>query len=197
MGATQWTRSVKRVCALGCVAGGVSIFSASCAPAPIPPRGFVAAALEEGATESCALTGSIVAIGTNETTVPTNMNGITVSCTVSASGSGFAVTANVSNGTSNFTIEGTLSNADAATNQPGITASFAGNTVTYDGANCTVNFTPLLTQPDAVQSNGQTLMGVAKGRVWGNLTCPTMNQSGGQTSVCQGTAEFKFEDCSD
>ncbi len=73
--------------------------------------------------------------------------------------------------------------------QSGVTASIAGMGVGYtnsnSGTSCTVTFSDT--------SAGQ--MGVAGGRVWGNLNCPALNENGGQQSVCEGNAEFKFEDC--
>jgi hypothetical protein len=67
----------------------------------------------------------------------------------------------------------------------------------YSGSGCTVNFTPDPSEPLAMGGSG-TLMGVASGRVWGNVSCTTATAFGGQPSVCSVlNAEFKFEDCSE
>jgi hypothetical protein len=120
-------------------------------------------------------------------------NGVTVTCTVSPSGSGFQVTASAGNATSALVIRGLLSpTAGATTEQPNITASFTSTLGSYSsgGPTCTVDF-----NANSSETNGTGVMGVAAGRVWGNITCQSLSAANGQQSVCEGVAEFKFEDC--
>jgi hypothetical protein len=161
-----------------------------------PAHAFVAASLLSGASGSCALTDTpVVFIGTNETGVPTGTGGVTVTCSVTPSGNGFRVIASASTATSAFAITGTLFDGDPTAMQAGVTASFASNATgvyTSDGdEGCTVNVTATPAEPDATG-----IMGIAAGRVWGNLGCPTLSEPKG-TSICEGIAEFKFEDCAE
>ncbi len=194
MGATQWARLVKRAGALLCAAGGMGLLSGGCGPTPVAPHGFVAATILQGDTGVCALPDDpgVVAVGMMETTVPTG-NGINISCTVSSAGGGaFHVQASASNGNGTFTIQGTMS-ADPTVAQTGIVATFSAPGIGYGnqngGPSCTVSFTAISGEPSAVGA-----MGIAAGRVWGNLTCPTLTSSA-QQDQCEGIAEFKFEDC--
>jgi hypothetical protein len=191
----RWARSVKRACALGFAVGAVSLLSASCSSPAVPPHAFVAATLLQGdvGQGQCSLPDTaVVVIGAGEITVPTGANGVTVSCTVSPSGKSFNVMATASNATSAFTIQGTMTN-DPTMTQTGITASFSGPGIGYtsnNGMPCTVSFVAIPGEPTATGA-----MGVADGRVWGNLTCPELVSTNGQMGVCAGTTEFKFEDC--
>jgi hypothetical protein len=51
-----------------------------------------------------------------------------------------------------------------------------------------------LEQSDCQVTYDSQYMGVAAGRVWGILRCKTMELSA-QNRVCEGSAEFKFENC--
>lgn len=201
--ATQWERSVKRMWALGCAVVGVAVFSSSCSSPTTPPKGFVNAVIQASPTApgACSFPSgeAWVTAGTDETSVPTGTMDISVTCTVSPSGGGFSVQGNITVNSSpqqSFTITGTMSNSTAMPSA-GITATFSRMAGSYTGAGCTVNFNSLPSEPLAMDCAGNNCMGVYPGRVWGNLTCPTMDAEFGGTSVCEGTAEFKFEDCSE
>jgi hypothetical protein len=192
-GAMQWMRWVKRVCVLGCAAGAIAISSASCSSSSMPPRAFVAGTLEAGSAGSCVFNDTLfVDIGANETSVITGTGGVTVTCSVTPNGSNFDVSAIVQGPTSAFSFQGTLSNANPPV-QSGVVVSFAGEggvSFSSSGTPCTVDFTATPMEPSGAQT-----LGVAAGRIWGNVTCPMMSEAPPQMSVCTGVAEFKFEDC--
>lgn len=198
-GATEWVRSVKRVCVFACAAGGLALFTAHCSSSAETPQAFVVAQLLPGSDPSmpCAFPNDdLVTVGTSDDnedggSTKNGMNGYTISCSVSSSGSGFAVQASVKNATSAFTIQGTLTApAKGGTGGGGmVTSGFANTDGSYssEGPTCTVNFT---------EGPGEPLgMGIMAGAVWGNVTCPTLTLVNGE-SVCGGMAEFKFENCS-
>jgi hypothetical protein len=80
-----------------------------------------------------------------------------------------------------FKIDGKLkTQGDQNTNIHAIFSSKkSGNT--YDDRTCTVTYEA-------------SYRGIAPGRVWGIITCPTATNSQAQT-VCEATAEFRFENC--
>ncbi len=109
-----------------------------------------------------------------------------VSCAVtSAGGDEFNVAASValSGATGGlFRIDGKFK---ATGDQSGIHAIFStrrsGNTYEQRDSQCTVRYTT-------------SYQGVASGRVWGEITCPTAENPGAQTS-CEAIAQFRFENC--
>jgi hypothetical protein len=111
-----------------------------------------------------------------------NGDPVSVACRVASQDAGFAVGGTVVlDGTGLFSINGTF---DGTTNpQSGITGSFVlpNGLGAWQNATCTVTF------PDSE-------MGIAPGRVWAAIDCPTMVDPGEGTQ-CEGTAEFRLENC--
>jgi hypothetical protein len=196
-GAAQWLGAMKRMCVLVCAAGAVTVSSASCSSAATPPQAYVSSLIEgsQNAPGACAFgTQPWVNDGTYETSVPTNTAGTSVTCTVAQNGTSFNVDLNVQvPGPITLTIRGTLTNDATATQT--VTAAFGSQAYGDYAGTCTVDYLPV-NEPKALKGS-TSLMGVFPGRVWGNLTCPTLMNTIGQTSECLGTAEFKFEDCSE
>ncbi len=161
---------------------------------PPPAKVFISAQLGPG-TEAdvngaaqCKLTTQPwLNLGKTEASVETGTkqseSSIEVECSVVPAGDGYSVIARASllpGGT--VTISGTFKSSGA---QSGITASFtrADTGTPFRDKNCTVEY-------------ASKDMGVGPGMVWGRLTCPHAEQSGsGEKRMCQGTAEFKFENC--
>ena len=63
-----------------------------------------------------------------------------------------------------------------------VTAQFSKSFANFSQQDCTVSYEP------------GTQQGVAAGRVWGVLSCPTMVDAQ-KNEECTGTATFKFENC--
>jgi hypothetical protein len=63
-----------------------------------------------------------------------------------------------------------------------VQASFQKDIGNYEQADCDVTY------------EAGTAQGVAAGRVWGKLRCPHMIEAA-KSQDCEGTAEFKFENC--
>ena len=162
---------------------------------PAPSKVFMAAQLGPGSDAAvngaaqCKLTTQPwLNLGKSEASVETGTKqseaNVEVECKVVAAGDGYDVVARASllpGGT--VTISGKFRSSGA---QQGITASFtrADTGTPFRDKTCTVEY---------VNKD----MGVGPGMVWGRLTCPHAEQSGGgDIRVCQGTAEFKFENCS-
>jgi hypothetical protein len=110
-------------------------------------------------------------------------------CSVSAGGDGFDVNVSVTvDGAGAFTVNGHFTKTGPNT---GINVVFSrGDTGTFtEGANippgdpgCTADFP----RPE---------MGVEAGRIWAHVLCPNETLQS-QNRVCQGEAEFRFENCS-
>lgn len=111
---------------------------------------------------------------------------VEVTCAVRPEGDGFNVTANARlQGQGSVTITGhVVGEADVTPpTQAGITATFERpDTGTFQDANCTMDF------------SSNPIMGLAPGRVWGQITCPRAT-FGAQGRTCSGAAEFRFENC--
>jgi hypothetical protein len=133
---------------------------------------------------------------------------VSVTCTVQQSGSGFNLNltttlAGIQGGS--VTITGYVS-GDTSQPATGLRATFTrGDTGTFieqasgDDPGCTIRYVntqdPSSTDP----------FGVAAGRVWGFLSCPTAKKSGESSPnpdggapiprTCDGEAEFRFEEC--
>ena len=107
---------------------------------------------------------------------------VTVSCSVAPQATGFAVSGDVSlAGQGSFTVSGTFDGTTQA--QQDITASFgaANGDGSWMQSTCTVTF----------PNPG---MGVAAGRVWAQVDCPTM-VDGVTHTQCDGSAQFRLENC--
>jgi hypothetical protein len=116
---------------------------------------------------------------------------VSVSCRVSAAGdNAFDVLATGSLASdSDATKAGSFSISGRFTNsgiQKNIRASFkvGQNSGFFEQNDCTVEFKPA------------DVMGVAPGRIWGILTCPTMKNTEQGDRTCEGGSTFKFENCS-
>ncbi len=112
---------------------------------------------------------------------------VSVSCSVKTEGTGFQVSGSATlQGQGSLTITGHFEPraGDPPADQAGIRAVFQrGDTGTFKQDDCTVSY-----------ANNPN-MGVAAGRVWGQITCPhaTYDQQG---RTCLGSGEFRFENCS-
>ncbi|MGH7281182.1 MAG: hypothetical protein ACRELY_06650 [Polyangiaceae bacterium] len=114
---------------------------------------------------------------------------VSVSCDVTPEGDGFHVQASAQLGSQGaVTVTGHFTNntpaVSADTPIQNISASFSrADTGSFTESTCTVTYT---TNPQ--------FMGVAAGRVWADIDCPTATYSS-QNKTCEGTASFKFENC--
>lgn len=113
---------------------------------------------------------------------------VTVSCSVTSNGDGsFQVNAAATVGGAaggSVTIVGKFTSSGM---QSGITAHFqrGDGSGSFQETDCTASY--------ATNAN----MGVAAGRIWAQLECPTVIDNEKTTPlVCEGKAEFRFEDCS-
>jgi hypothetical protein len=108
--------------------------------------------------------------------------GVSVTCSVHAQGSGFQVDANITvTGAGTFVISGYL---DGTRNtQSNISGNFSvpDGTGQWSEKDCTVTF------PDGN-------MGVASGRVWAQIDCPTAKDASRNTT-CDASAKFRMENC--
>ena len=106
-----------------------------------------------------------------------------VTCTVRANNGGFDVVGDIElQGKGSFTVQGHMS-GDTTQSQPGITATFvlAGGTGSWNESDCNVTFP-------------QSDMGIAAGRIWAQIDCPTMKDPNRGTQ-CDGNAQFRLENC--
>jgi hypothetical protein len=164
--------------------------------APVPQAIFEGR-LERGATNDCTDTGPLFTLGDfgNQAQSPSTaikdgesfaQATVAVSCSVTPVGSAeFDVTASValSGATGGFfQIAGKFT---ASGEQTGINATFSsrrsGNTYDQTDGACIVRYTT-------------GLQGVAAGRVWGEITCPTATTPSTETA-CEAVAQFRFENC--
>jgi hypothetical protein len=108
-------------------------------------------------------------------------SGVHVSCTVKPDGDGFQVSSQTTlDGQGSVTITGRFT---AAGDQTNIRAVFTrGDTGSFRQDDCTVDYA---TNPN---------MGVAAGRVWGNIRCPHATFAD-QDRTCLAVGEFRFENC--
>ncbi len=147
------------------------------------------------ATAECGTTGTFFNIGSfgapgDEEQPPqpiedgaTEQQGnVSLQCSVVPSGDGFDVNGFVtlSGATGgSFSISGHFA---AGGQQQNINVSLTRNGETFRQSNCVADY-PLANQT------------VAAGRVWANVTCPDSTNSSSQ-KVCEATAQFRFENCS-
>lgn len=165
------------------------------------PRAFILSQMHAGSqapAQVCGVTDPVwVGVGTSDKSVndgdAQDGKQVNVACSVSANSDGtFKVDVSVTQGgVGSVTINGKLSGSGQQTNVHGVFQR--GDFGRFDQTDCTVDFTP------------GTPMGIAAGRIWGVLTCshasdpsqPRPNPAGGQQvpRACEGSAEFKFENC--
>lgn len=108
---------------------------------------------------------------------------VALSCSVTASGDGFnvAASAQLSGATGgSVTITGFFK---AAGDSPGITMALTRKGETFTDRGCLARF-------DTVVGHA-----VAAGRVWATLECPNAERPGAQR-ICETSAQFRFENCS-
>lgn len=165
---------------------------------PPDPSAALVWAVSPGAhVSACGAVNDTFAIGNPEgspiVTAPSgsSVDGVpvTVNCAVSPNGTGYAVTANVQYGNEgSLTIEGQINVAPSATPgaQTGIRGNFndrvpGGLIADLTDTNCTITFTR------------NPKMGIAATRIWGVIDCPQASAQSGE--VCDGNAEFLFENC--
>lgn len=118
----------------------------------------------------------------------TQQGGAGVTCSVTPAGEGefnVAVSLNLTGATGGtFVIRQSKVKTDGAAN--GVSATFSkrgGANIVYnqnDGG-CSIRFTT-------------SYQGVAAGRIWGEITCPKVTNSGAGVA-CQAKAQFRFENC--
>lgn len=191
------------------VVAASSVAIAGCGSDTQPtPKAFIDARVRAGGNGS-AVCGVVdptwVEIGTAATSVSDGSNDangvkVSVSCSVTSNGDGtFKVNAVGTLGnvgsvtiTGNFATSGTQNN---------IRAVFQRSDGRFEQTDCTATYQSL-TPTGVLTDNG--FAGVAAGRVWATVHCPTASdasqqrqgQDGGATPrACDGLAEFKFENC--
>lgn len=182
------------------VLAGSSIAIAGCGSNTSPTaKVFLNAQMTSGLNGSavCGVTDpSWVVIGSSSASVDDGADqtgvGVKVSCSVTANSDGsFQVNAiGVLGNVGSVTITGKFTTSG---DQAGIRGVFQrGDFGHFEDTNCTVSY------------KNNPFMGVAAGRVWGNIDCPSAADSsqnrqgadGGPTArACEGLAEFKFENC--
>ena len=191
--------------ALGTGALGVSGCGDS---TPATPQAFIAAQLGPGPSNgpaspaACQLvTIPWLQIGTDDTQPGTadgtSQNGATVkvSCSV-VQKDPHTYVLNLSaavGGQGSLQVSNATVTDDVTALQPNISAAFQSGVNGDFGENdCTIDFNgQQLGGNEATNPN----MGVAPGRIWGNILCPKAAYPQ-QNKTCQGTSEFKFENCS-
>ena len=115
-------------------------------------------------------------------------NTVSVSCKVYPETDGFHVEANAKLGVQGaVTVSGHFTTNTGDTSAPALTnieADFSrADTGSFTQSTCTASYT----------SNPQ-YMGVAAGRIWADIDCPTATYAS-QNKTCEGKASFKFENC--
>lgn len=167
---------------------------------PTTPDGFVSATVGTGTQSPLCPVGSTMpwmTVGEATTgkpaTVLSGNDGVTMTCSVRASGNGYDVSASVtatgSQGGSFTLVSPPGTGAVTVSGGQGIQASFgsAAAAATYQGNDCVVSFTYLGGPiPDSPS--------VFPGRIWGHLSCPTA-QAAPSTTSCDAEADFLFETC--
>jgi hypothetical protein len=185
--------------------GGVLVSTGGCSDNSTPtPRAFIDSHMGAGIqapSQVCGITEPVwVGVGTIGAGGQSVNDGdsqdgkqVNVNCSVSANSDGsFQVNASVTlGGTGSVTINGKLTGSGTQTNVHGVFQR--GDFGRFDENDCTIDF------------SSKSNMGVAAGRVWGVLDCPHAsdpsqprpNPAGGDQvpRACEGTAEFKFENC--
>jgi hypothetical protein len=194
---------------LAAAAGFVAMAPGCSSSAPATPQAGIVWVVEPGANSSalCPVGGedtwTIGGGGTSDTTVADNgsSNGVPVSvqCSVSgndSSGYNLFLTADYGTNEGALTITG---HVDGTTNaQLNITGTFDDNLPSGMTANLVegpsddggVNTGCTITYP----RTGNGMMGVAPGRIWAHIDCPTATDAT-RARVCDANADFRFENC--
>jgi hypothetical protein len=122
-------------------------------------------------------------------------------CSVKTSTGGFAVSVSLSStatsGGGRFTFSGSV---DSTTGGTGISASMGFESTSWSGSNCSIAYT--YNQMAIKVQDGP----VAKGRIWGHLSCPAMTNNSGTPMIdpltnvsspvqCDGEFDFQFQNC--
>lgn len=182
------------------VLAGSSIAIAGCGSNTAPTaKVFLNSQLTAGTNGSaiCGVTDpTLVVIGSSAASADDGSDqsgvGVKASCSVTANADGsFQVNAiGVLGNVGSVTITGKFTTSGEQTGIRGVFQS--GVFGRFEDTNCTVSY------------KNNPFMGVAAGRVWGNIDCPSAADSfqsrtgadGGPTPrACEGLAEFKFENC--
>ncbi len=191
--------------AFGTLAASSALLGCS-SDTPATPRAFIYALVGPNPTDpngsaKCQLGQDMswVTIGMNEMTVADGDSqsgaGIHVSCNVHQTGPhSYAVTASASNSAQgSVTIANATLSDDVTMVQQNVTASFQrGDFGTFNESDCTFDYNGML---DMFHGAMNPNMGIAPGRVWGNLICPNAFFQQ-QNRTCLANAEVKFENCS-
>jgi len=161
---------------------------------PSTPKASVEAQVgpgtEEGVNDSakCQLKSEPWAIigdpasGTISDGDPVDGATLIVRCTVRPDGDGFRVEANAEiQNKQGFSVTGHFTPTGAQANVIGSWNDI--NTGTFRQEDCTADY------------SSNSIMSVAAGRVWANITCPHATISG-TDRTCLATAQFRFENCS-
>jgi hypothetical protein len=185
----------------------LSLASAGCSSTPpATPRAAVASELGQGSESGAAMMCphgvglSWIAIGSDTSdpiTSGTSYNGgpVSVSCSVHSTGDSFSVTLSaLLGGQGSISVVNSTINSDTTQVSMGITSNFErGDTGDFKESDCTWDFGGQSTDIDPAKTAGNPL-GIAPGRIWGNLTCPMMIDSE-HNQTCLGQAELRFENC--
>ena len=167
---------------------------------PTTPDGFVSATVGTGTQSPLCPLGSAMpwlTVGEATTgkpmTVLSGNDGVTMTCSVRASGNGYDVSASVTatgrQGGSFTLVSPPGTGAVTVSGGQGIQASFGSTaaSATYQQSACVVSFTYLGSPvPDSPS--------VFPGRIWGHLSCPSATTAP-NTTTCDAEADFLFEEC--
>lgn len=189
----------RHVPAAAFAAVAITVLAAGCSdPEPATPRVTFESTISPGSNppEGCPETGTWFSIGSfgappfdqvkpvdDGGKDPESGGSVAVTCSVTPATGGFNVraTARLTGAAGgNFTVEGFFTEQGEQAN---IFASFTkvGQSGAYVQKDCVVRYT---TQ----------FQGVAAGRVWGEITCPTATAETAQRT-CQALGQFRFENC--
>jgi hypothetical protein len=153
-------------------------------------------------------------LGVTQSWVSFGSDGMSVQDGTSFNGAGVSVTCSVvQNGSHNYTVDASakvtaqgsihivqakLSDDDTMAQTP-VQAIFQSATGNYKQTDCTFDINDkgkFTSGMFGVNEPMNPNMGIAPGRVWGNITCPTATDQSLGGKSCLATAEIKFEDCS-
>ncbi len=182
-------------------------FASGCTSSPaVTARAAVESELGSGGTATAAMcqqgTGeSWIAIGAGTSDPISNGSSyqgdpVSVSCKVHPTAGNFLVTlsAELAGAGAISVIDATIS-SDTTQVSTGITGNFSKVVITGEFTEnaCTWDFGGQPSDLNQDETAGNPL-GIAAGRIWGNLTCPMLvNMS--ENTTCFGQAELRFENC--
>ncbi|WP_394842468.1 hypothetical protein LZC95_36040 [Pendulispora brunnea] len=117
---------------------------------------------------------------TVEDGTPVDGSHVTVECEVRPDGDGFYVKASgLIQGRKGFNVSGHFT----ATGDQNVLATWTDPS------------TGIFQQDNCIAKYDHSPQGVAAGRVWAQVTCPHAALQGTSDRICQGTSEFRFENC--